>query len=304
MLAEKKRLGRGLLSLIGSERNEVSMISIERIKSSPFQPRRRFDEEKLKELAASIKEKGVIEPVIVRLSEDGNYELICGERRLRASKIAGLEKIPAIVKNVSDKEAFEISLIENVQREDLSPVEFAIAFSKLVDMGYTHEDIAKKIGKSRVWVTNIIRVLNLPEDVRELVDKGKISLGHAKILCSIQNKSKVREIAKQIVERGMSVRELEILIKNMNGKFASKQSNRAAKREDTEKSRREGGKDKGQEKITIIGKQNNELEDVNDGFLRRIISELDNFLHTMGVNFSRDVYQNENEIEIRIFIKK
>jgi ParB family chromosome partitioning protein len=210
MKGMEKRLGKGLASLITSTRkDEVVMIDINRIQRSVFQPRRYFDEESLKELAESIKSKGLIEPIIVRLGKDGNYELICGERRLRACKIVGINKLPAIIKDISDEEAFEIALIENIQREDLTPIELALAFEKLSKMGYTHDEIARKIGKSRSYVTNIMRILNLPDEIKELIEKGKISLGHAKVLSSIKDENKIKELAKDIVEKDMSVRQVE-----------------------------------------------------------------------------------------------
>jgi ParB family chromosome partitioning protein len=226
---EKKRhLGRGLDFLLGGGgKEEVKLINIDRIKPSPFQPRRSFPQKSLMELVESIKSKGVIEPIIVRIAKDGFYELICGERRLRASKIAGLTKIPAIVKNVSDEEAFEIALIENIQRENLSPIEFALAFEKLVQRGYTHEDIAKKVGKSRAWVTNMTRILNLPSKVKKWIDEGKISLGHAKVLCSIPDKDKVVEIAEKIIKENINVRELENIARSM--KSSSQSSDGIAK---------------------------------------------------------------------------
>ncbi len=215
----EKKLGKGLSSLIGfSKKDEIIMISVDRIKPSAFQPRRRFDQKSLSELAESIKAKGVIEPILVRVGKNGDYELVCGERRWRASKFAGLEKIPAIVKNLTDEEAFEISLIENIQREDLTPIEFALAFDKLIKMGYQHEDIAKKVGKSRSWVTNMLRILKLPENVKKLIDEGKISLGHAKVLCSIEDKDLVEELAEKIVKDGISVREVEEILKEKRQK--------------------------------------------------------------------------------------
>ncbi|MCS7214463.1 MAG: ParB/RepB/Spo0J family partition protein [Candidatus Calescibacterium sp.] len=209
-----KKLGRGLSSLIGySKKDEIIMINVDRIKPSDFQPRRSFNEKSLKELAESIRSKGVIEPIVVRVGKNGYYELVCGERRLRACKMIGLEKIPAIVKNISDQEAFEISLIENIQRENLTPIESALAFEKLTELGYSHDDIAKKIGKSRSWVTNVMRILKLPDDVKKLIDERKISLGHAKILCSIEDQKFLRELVEKIIKDSISVRELEDTVK-------------------------------------------------------------------------------------------
>lgn len=210
----EKKLGKGLSSLIGfSKKDEIIMISVDRIKPSPFQSRRKFDQRSLNELVESIKSKGIIEPIIVRFGKNGDYELVCGERRWRASKLAGLEKIPAIVKNLNDQEAFEISLIENIQREDLTPIEFALAFDKLIKMGYSHEDIAKKVGKSRSWVTNMLRILKLPEYVKKLIDEGKISLGHAKVLCSVEDEDTISELVESITKDGISVREVEEILK-------------------------------------------------------------------------------------------
>lgn len=215
----EKRLGKGLSSLIGfSKKDEIIMISVDRIKPSTFQPRRRFDQKSLSELAESIKAKGVIEPILVRVGKNGDYELVCGERRWRASKLAGLERIPAIVKNLTDQESFEISLIENIQREDLTPIEFALAFDKLIKIGYQHEDIAKKVGKSRSWVTNMLRILKLPEHVKKLIDEGKISVGHAKVLCSIEDQDIVKELAEKIVKDGINVREIEEILKEKKQK--------------------------------------------------------------------------------------
>lgn len=212
----ERKLGRGLSSLIGhTKRDEIVMISLDRIKPSDLQPRKKFDEKKLKELAESIKEKGVIEPIIVRIGKNGYYEIVCGERRYKASQMAGLTKIPAIVKNLTDEEAFEISLIENIQREDLSPIEFALAFDKLTKLGYSHEDIARKIGKSRSYVTNILRILKLPEDIKKLIDEQKISLGHAKVLCSISEEKTLRQLVDKILKEKISVRELEEIVKKL-----------------------------------------------------------------------------------------
>jgi len=219
----ERKLGKGLGALLSSIRkDEVVMIDVARIKSSIFQPRKNFDEKSLMELAESIKSKGIIEPLIVRVGRDGYYELICGERRLRASKIAGLTKVPAIIKDVSDEEAFEIALIENIQREDLTPVELALAFDKLSKMGYTHDDIGKKVGKSRTYVTNVLRILRLPDSVKKLVDEGGISLGHAKVLCSIEDEKIIEDIANEIVQKKLNVREVEKKVRELKSQRKSK----------------------------------------------------------------------------------
>lgn len=216
----KQKLGRGLdaiLSPLTANKQSESAgnfinIGINKIKPNSQQPRRNFDESKLEELADSIKENGLIEPIIVTKSiVPGEYELIAGERRLRAVKLAGLKEIKAIITNpASDKERLDLALIENLQREDLNPIEEALAYKKYQEeYQYTQEQIAQAVKKSRSVITNTMRLLNLPDDVRDLISKGKISAGHGRMLASIDDEQKIQELVKQILENGLSVREIE-----------------------------------------------------------------------------------------------
>jgi ParB family chromosome partitioning protein len=218
----ENRLGRGLTELFGSNVDDLieeiasgdrdkNILPISEIRPNPYQPRKNFDQDKLKELAESIREHGVFQPIIVRKAIDG-YELIAGERRLRASKLAGKEDIPAIVVEFSDQEMMEISLLENIQREDLNAVEEAAAYSQLIEkIGYTQEELAKHIGKSRTHITNMLRLLRLPDDIKEKVRSGKLSYGQARTLLSAKNEEEMIALAKRTIREGLSVRELEKL---------------------------------------------------------------------------------------------
>ena len=224
---KRKALGKGLEQLFSNERidfenfeqtiveeakqNDIVEIPLVDIRSNPYQPREYFDEQALKELADSIKEHGVVQPIIVKKSIKG-YEIIAGERRTRASKMAGLEKIPAIIRDFNDQEMMEIALIENIQRENLNPIEEADAFAKIIENNnFTQEQVAQKFGKSRSYVTNLLGLLNLPEKTKELVKEQKITMGHARVLSKISDEDLVDELAKKIIEEGLSVREIEKL---------------------------------------------------------------------------------------------
>ena len=224
-MASKKRLGKGLNEIFGDDienilndisKNELknspsSNIDISKIRANPYQPRRNFDEEGLKELAESIKENGVFQPVLVRKALNG-YELVAGERRLRASKLANKKEIPAIIVDFNDKQMMEISLLENIQRKDLSPIEEASAYNQLIrKLNYTQDELAKRIGKSRANVTNLLRLLNLPDEVKKLVNDNKLSYGQARTLLSLDGESKMIDMAKKAVKQGLSVRQLERL---------------------------------------------------------------------------------------------
>lgn len=214
----KLALGRGLSALIPevkveegvvAKTGEVLEIEISKIRQNKYQPRLNFRDEAQKELIASIKEKGIIQPVIVRQKDDG-YELIAGERRLRAAKELGVEKIPAIVKSVSDEEAIELSLIENIQREDLNPIEESKAYERLItEFSLTQDDVAKKVGKDRTTIANSIRLLKLPDDIQEKLFSGEISVGHAKVVLGLENPSDQRKVVLQIIKDGLSVRDTE-----------------------------------------------------------------------------------------------
>jgi len=209
-------LGKGLGALLPEAKIEgenIKEVSISEIKSSRYQPRRYFDPEKQNELIDSIKEKGIIQPVLIRPSKEG-YELIAGERRLQAAKALGLTRIPAIVKDVVDTEALEIALIENIQRQDLNPIEEAEAYQKLIkEFKLTQEDLAKEVGKDRTSVANTLRLLKLPMKIQEQVSKGVISMGHARALLSLESEAQQLEICEKIVKKGLSVREVEELVK-------------------------------------------------------------------------------------------
>lgn len=223
----KPVLGRGLSALI-PERDKTkketgsTSLPIERVKRGTYQPRINFNQESHKELVDSIKKQGVIQPVIVRPA-GGDYELIAGERRLRAAQDAGLMMIPAIIREVSNKEAMEIALIENVQREDLDPIETAKGYSRLIkEFGLTQDTIAEEVGKERSSIANALRLLRLPENIKELISQNLISVGHAKVLLALADESQLELICKQIVNKSLSVRETERLIERFRIKPVNK----------------------------------------------------------------------------------
>lgn len=220
-----KALGKGLSALIPKriepENNtdkpmkRIIDIDIQQVHPSSYQPRQEFDAEKLQDLANSIREKGVIQPIVVRRNQQGRYELIAGERRWRAANLLKLNKIPAIIKDVDDEESMQLSLIENIQREDLNPVEQAQAYKKLIDkFGFTQERIAQTMGKARVTITNILRILKLPDEIREALKNNQLSFGHARALLEIENCQEQLAMAEKIIASEISVRELENLLKH------------------------------------------------------------------------------------------
>jgi len=199
----------------------ASQIDLDRIRPNRNQPRKNFDEIALEELAESLKTQGVIQPVIVRAVEDGQYELIVGERRWRAAQRAGLLKIPALVRDVSDNQLLELALIENIQREELNPIETALALQSLIDdLGLTQQDVATRVGKQRSTVTNLLRVLTLPTKVQEWVRSGQLSLGHAKVLASLSSPRLQVDLAQKIVSGGISVRQAEGIVTRTQGSAA------------------------------------------------------------------------------------
>ncbi len=211
----KRGLGRGLSSLIGdTETNtKTNKISISSIVRNKFQPRKRFDKDSLDELTNSIRERGVIQPIIVRKSSDqnGKYEIVAGERRWHAAQSAGLHDVPIVEVEVDDLKSLEFAIVENVQRSDLNPIEEAIGYQKLIDeFNYDQEKVSKFIGKSRVHVTNCLRLLSLPTEVTSLIEEGKITRGHAKILVGLSN---AHFLAKKIIDKKLSVRQSENLIR-------------------------------------------------------------------------------------------
>ena len=224
-----KKLGKGLGEIFGdnidSVLDEISkgtsdvkgdklLISVCDIRPNPYQPRKLFDEEALKDLSASIKEKGVFTPILVRKSLKG-YELIAGERRLKASKMAGLKEIPAMVVDFDDANMMEVSLLENVQRENLTPIEEAEAYDNIIKrLNYTQDELSKKVGKSRAYITNSLRILKLPTRVRTYVNDGKLSLGHAKALLAFEDEDKINEVADRVIKEDLTVRDVEKLAKD------------------------------------------------------------------------------------------
>jgi ParB family chromosome partitioning protein len=212
----KNRLGKGLEALFPQlgvdEQDQVISVSIKELRPNPFQPRRVFDEEKLQELAKSIEEHGVIQPLIVRKSLNG-YEIVAGERRWRAAKLAKLEAVPCVQREFTDLQLSEIALIENLQREDLNPIEIAEAYSKLMaNFNLTQEELAKKVGQSRSHVANFLRLMNLPKEVRDYVSRGTITMGHARALLGLSDVNQQITLAKKIVEEDLSVRVVEQIV--------------------------------------------------------------------------------------------
>lgn len=226
---KRKALGRGLEQLFNDEglnfdtiensiieeaktNDQIAEINLSELRANPYQPRKNFDEEALNELASSIKEHGVFQPIIVKKSIKG-YEIIAGERRFRASKLAGLETIPAIVKDFSDEEMMQIALLENLQRENLTSIEEAKAYKSIIEsMNITQDELAKKVGKSRSHVTNILGLLKLPASVQDMVLYNKLSMGHARVLSKLDDPKIVEDLAQRVITEDLSVRKLESLV--------------------------------------------------------------------------------------------
>lgn len=215
---ERKALGKGISALIPEKTTEekqekIVYAPIGQVKSNPLQPREDFDLQGMEDLIQSIKEKGVIQPILVRRQGD-YYELIAGERRLRAANSLNLKEIPVIIKDVPDRDSLELSLIENIQRQELNPIEEARAFQYLIDkFGVTQEKLSEGLGKSRASVTNTLRLLNLPKEIQDEIKKGRISFAHGRALLEIEDVNQQRRLAHEVIAKGLSVRELESLIK-------------------------------------------------------------------------------------------
>jgi len=216
----KKGLGRGLSSLLGdsSKKQETNKISIKDIERNKFQPRKNFNKENLEDLTNSIKEQGVIQPILVRPSKNtsGKYEIIAGERRWLASQNAGLHEVPVVVIEVDDVKSLEFAIVENVQRQDLNAIEEAKGYQRLVDeFNYNHEKLSQFIGKSRSYIANSLRLLNLPDDILLMVEQGNLTAGHARSLIGLQNPI---DIAKKILQKKLSVRQSEVLVRQIRSK--------------------------------------------------------------------------------------
>lgn len=238
MTVKKRGLGRGLDALLGgsaketrpvetkpadensqalSQQQALNRLPVDLIQRGKYQPRRNFDQDKLQELADSIAAQGVIQPIVVRPVAENKYEIIAGERRWRASQLAGLQEIPVVVQEVDDQAAMAMALIENIQRDDLNPLEEADALQRLLnEFGLTHQQIAKAVGKSRTSVTNFLRLLELSEDVKKMLQLGQLDMGHAKALLGLKEKEQIKA-AREVVEKGLSVRETEKLVRRIQG---------------------------------------------------------------------------------------
>ena len=229
METKKKALGKGLEQLftnnvidfdnfekeiVTENKNDVTVIKLDEIRSNPYQPRKTFNEDSLRELAVSIKEYGVVQPVIVKKSIKG-YELIAGERRCKASRLAGLTEIPAIIKDFTDQEMMEIALIENIQREDLNAIDEAKSVSNIIRLrGWTQEEFATKFGKSRSYITNLLGLLNLPDVVQRMLINKEISNSHARVLSKLDDEAQIEELAYRIIREKLNVRDIEVLVNN------------------------------------------------------------------------------------------
>lgn len=214
----QNRMGRGLRALMGAtapnaEPSSPSQLPIERIRPNPHQPRKVFDPQDLADLAQTIKDRGILQPVVVRPTENGNFELIAGERRWRASQLAGIKELPVVIRqHVDDREMLILALVENVQRRDLDAIEKARGFAELAASGTTQDEIAQWVGLNRASIANFIRLLELPEDVQQLVSRGHLKMGHARALLGISDPEKLRRLAVEVVKSGLSVRQTEDLV--------------------------------------------------------------------------------------------
>ena len=233
-MAKKNRMGSGLDMLFAENTrpaetapqqesaDSVTMVKITLLEPNKEQPRGKFDDEKLAELSDSIKENGVLQPILARPLDNGGYQIVAGERRWRASRLAGLSEVPVYIKELDDRQTMQMALIENIQRQDLSPVEEALAYKNLMDSyDMTQQQLAQAVGKSRSAVANSLRLLELDENVRDMVDKGEISFGHAKVLSGLE-KNRQAEFAKKVQQEGLSVRQLEDALKDAE-RLAEKQ---------------------------------------------------------------------------------
>lgn len=236
-MAKKGGLGRGMDALFldnsaTSDSNSAVTLDINEIEPNRGQPRKTFDENALEELSASIKQNGVLQPILVRPMADGTYQLIAGERRWRASRMAGLREVPVVIRDMTDEEAGVFALIENLQREDLTPIEEAQGLKSLIETyGLTQEEVAARVGKSRTAVTNTLRLLKLPETVLDMVNTGKLSAGHSRALLSLNDEEEIVRIADAAVKDGLSVRQVEKFVKNFDKKEKKQPQKRDKKRD-------------------------------------------------------------------------
>ncbi len=284
-IPKRRALGKGLEELFNSEvidysvvedkivnetpKEEITMLNLDELRSNPYQPRKNFDEEALQELANSIKEHGVFQPIIAKKSIKG-YEIIAGERRVKASKMAGLTEIPAIIKDFNDTQMMEIALLENLQREDLSAIEEANAYKKLQEtLILTQEELATRLGKSRSHITNMLGLLTLPEDIQKQVVDKQISMGHARVLSKLQDQKQQKDLANRIVTEGISVRKLEEMVNEPSIVKANPQKRHKEKNNEylylqNELSEKLGTK-------VVVKKNKIEISFVNDNDLNRLL---------------------------------
>lgn len=284
--ARRRALGRGLEELFNNEpldyeqleekivtttpKEMITEINLKELRSNPYQPRKVFDEVALKELASSIKEHGVFQPIIAKKSIKG-YEIIAGERRVKASIMAGLETVPAIIKDFSDQEMMEIALLENLQRENLSSIEEATAYKKLLEsLNLTQESLAQRLGKSRSHITNMLGLLNLPEEVKDMIMENKLSMSHARILSKMEDKDEIITLAERIINDGLNVRQVE----EMSLDNAYKKKNTITKHKESKTSEYKYVEESLCEKLgTKVKIKNNKIEIsfANNNDLNRII---------------------------------
>ena len=228
---KRRALGKGLEELFNNEQidfnqieekildstsvDEIVDLPLDELRPNPYQPRKVFDEEKLQELADSIREHGIFQPIIVKRSSIKGYEIIAGERRVKACRLIGLEKIPAIVRDFTDQQMMEIALLENLQRENLNAIEEATAYKNLLEaMDITQEELARRLGKSRTHITNMLGLLNLPEEVKDMMIEEKLSMSHARVLSKLENKEQIVKLANKIIDENLNVRDIEDLSKD------------------------------------------------------------------------------------------
>lgn len=216
----RRALGRGLSALLSDKpattNEEMVEIDLDLIEPNNFQPRTTFDEERLEQLAQSIRSNGIIQPLLVRRDSNGNYQIVAGERRWRAAQRAGLQRVPCVVKEIPEDKMLELALIENIQRQELNAIEEAHAYKRLIEtLGLTQEMVAQRVGRDRTFITNYIRLLRLPDDIQRLVEAEQISMGHARALLGIDEADVQRKLAKEIIDKGLSVRQTERTIKKI-----------------------------------------------------------------------------------------
>ena len=240
--SKRPALGRGLEAILGDIDNDYfsssafPLIPVDQIESNPFQPRTDFDEEALYDLADSIKHLGIIQPITVRKIGENKYQLISGERRLRAAKLANLDEIPAFVKDADDDTLLELALVENIQRQDLNAIEIANSYQKLLEeFNLTQEELSSRVGKNRATISNYLRILNLPPAIQAAIRYEKITMGHARALASIDDDEALMNIFKKTIDEGLSVRKVEDLVANLKNKSTAKHSNKNIVSEKTEK---------------------------------------------------------------------